>query len=78
MKIMKGLVIKTTGSWHLVEVENNKTIKCKIKGNLRQKEIKTTNPVAVYDIVEISPYSEDECMDYKYITKKKLYNQKSK
>jgi len=56
---MKGLVIKTTGSWHLVEVDN-KIIKCKIKGNLRQREIKTTNPVAVGDIVEISLYSDDE------------------
>lgn len=57
---MKGIVVKTTGSWHLVEVENNKIIKCKIKGNLRQKEIKTTNPVAVGDIVEISLYSDEE------------------
>jgi len=56
---MKGLVIKTTGSWHFVEVDN-KIVKCKIKGNLRQKDIKTTNPIAVGDMVEISFYSENE------------------
>ena len=47
----KGLVIKTTGSWHRVK-SDNEIINCRIKGNYRLKGIKTTNPVAVGDMVD--------------------------
>ncbi|MBN2348270.1 MAG: ribosome small subunit-dependent GTPase A [Bacteroidales bacterium] len=46
----KGLVIKTTGSWHTIK-DKNKVILCKLKGKLRTAGIRTTNPVAVGDIV---------------------------
>ena len=48
-----GIVTKSTGSWYLVldEVTGN-TIPCRIRGNFRQKGIKSTNPVAVGDKVE--------------------------
>jgi ribosome biogenesis GTPase / thiamine phosphate phosphatase len=48
----KGLVIKTTGSWHTVLDSDKKTIACKIKGRLRTLGIRSTNPVAVGDLVE--------------------------
>lgn len=48
----KGLVIKSTGSWYTVEDENEEIFECKIKGNFRIKDIKSTNPVAVGDRVE--------------------------
>jgi ribosome biogenesis GTPase len=51
---MTGLVIKNTGSWYLVRTENGKLTECKIKGNLRLRDIKSTNPVAVGDIVTFS------------------------
>jgi ribosome biogenesis GTPase / thiamine phosphate phosphatase len=47
----KGLVIKTTGSWHTVLDSEKKTIACKIKGRLRTLGIRSTNPVAVGDLV---------------------------
>lgn len=50
----KGLVIKNTGSWYIVKPEERDTlVKCKVKGNFRLKGIRTTNPVAVGDIVKI-------------------------
>lgn len=49
--LQKGLVLKTTGSWHSVKC-GSKVINCKIKGNYRLKGIKTTNPVAVGDKVD--------------------------
>ncbi len=52
-KILKGLVIKSTGSWYLVKTTDNKQINCKIKGRFRLDGIKTTNPVAVGDHVEV-------------------------
>lgn len=51
---MKGTVIKNTGSWYIVKVDGAVEIKCKIKGNFRLKGIRTTNPIAVGDIVSIS------------------------
>lgn len=51
---MKGLVVKNTGSWYVVNLENGTTANCKIKGNFRLKGIRTTNPVAVGDEVEVS------------------------
>lgn len=50
---MKGLVIKNTGSWYTVRTDDGREIESKIKGNFRLKEIRTTNPVAVGDRVEI-------------------------
>lgn len=50
---MEGLVVKNTGSWYIVRTESGRDISCKIKGNFRLKGIRTTNPVAVGDRVEI-------------------------
>jgi len=49
---MKGIVIKSTGSWYSVLVDNGTTIECGIKGKFRIKGIKTTNPIAVGDKVD--------------------------
>lgn len=51
---MKGLVIKNTGSWYTVRTDNGDTVESKIKGNFRLKGIRSTNPLAVGDRVEIA------------------------
>ena len=51
---MKGLVIKNTGSWYTVLTDDGSTVDCKIKGNFRLRGIRSTNPVAVGDRVDIS------------------------
>ena len=50
---MKGLVIKNTGSWYTVRTDDGHTIDSKTKGNFRLKGIRSTNPVAVGDRVDI-------------------------
>jgi ribosome biogenesis GTPase / thiamine phosphate phosphatase len=45
----KGLVIKSTGSHYKVLFGQGKIAECTIKGKLRVKEGRTTNPVAVGD-----------------------------
>ena len=50
---MKGLVIKNTGSWYTVLTDEGPTVDCKIKGNFRLRGIRSTNPVAVGDRVEV-------------------------
>ena len=50
---MHGLVIKNTGSWYQVKTDDGKLVDCKIKGNFRLKGIRSTNPIAVGDYVQI-------------------------
>ena len=50
---MQGLVVKNTGFWYTVLLDDGATIACKVKGNFRLKGIRSTNPVAVGDIVNV-------------------------
>ncbi|TAE85601.1 MAG: ribosome small subunit-dependent GTPase A [Bacteroidetes bacterium] len=49
---MRGVVIKSTGSWYSVRTEDKTSIQCRIKGKFRLDDIKHTNPIAVGDWVE--------------------------
>lgn len=49
---MHGTVIKSTGSWYQVKTDEGNTIQCRIVGKLRLRGIKSTNPVAVGDVVD--------------------------
>lgn len=49
----KGIVIKSTGSWYQVRLENGEVQDCRIVGKLRLGGLKTTNPVAVGDEVQV-------------------------
>ena len=51
---MKGLVVKNTGSWYTVRTDDGQLFECKVKGNFRLKGIRSTNPVAVGDRVEVN------------------------
>ena len=50
---MRGLVIKNTGSWYTVRTDDGQLVESKIKGNFRLKGIRSTNPVAVGDRVQL-------------------------
>ncbi|OZV67170.1 ribosome small subunit-dependent GTPase A [Winogradskyella aurantia] len=49
---MIGTVYKSTGSWYNVKTLNGKFYECRIKGRFRLEGIKSTNPIAVGDVVE--------------------------
>jgi ribosome biogenesis GTPase len=55
----KGLVIKSTGSRYKVLFGQDKIAECTIRGKLRIKEVRTTNPIAVGDNV-LFDYSKDK------------------
>ena len=55
---MKGLIVKNTGSWYTVQTDDGQLIDSKVKGNFRLKGIRSTNPVAVGDRVELVPNAE--------------------
>jgi len=50
MDLQKGLIIKSTGSRYTVK-SGNEIFECRIKGKLRIKGIRTTNPLSVGDTV---------------------------
>ncbi|MBR4995281.1 MAG: ribosome small subunit-dependent GTPase A [Alistipes sp.] len=45
-------VVRSTGSWYEVEHEGNR-LQCRIRGKLRLKGIRSTNPVVVGDVVRV-------------------------
>jgi ribosome biogenesis GTPase len=49
---MKGVVIKSTGSWYQVRKENGAILPCRLKGKFRLSGIKHTNPITVGDEIE--------------------------
>ena len=51
---MRGVIIKCTGIRHLVRIDNEKIVKCRIKGKFRTKGVRSTNPIVVGDIVDVS------------------------
>ena len=51
---MIGTIYKSTGSWYKVKLENGKFIDCRLLGKFREKNIKSTNPVCVGDIVRLN------------------------
>ena len=52
---MQGLIIRNTGSWYTVKTDDGQLFDCKVKGTFRLKGIRSTNPVAVGDVVTITP-----------------------
>ena len=61
--------MKNTGSWYVVRTDDGQLLHCKIKGNFRLRGIRSTNPVAVGDRVEVaipqSPRSAEGCLQDK-------------
>ena len=59
-----SLVIKNSGSWFLVKTNAGNLVECKIKGNFRIKDIKTTNPIAIGDRVLFERISDTSGLIY--------------
>ena len=52
---MIGTIIRNTGSWYAVKTDDGQLFDCKVKGTFRLKGIRSTNPVAVGDVVSFTP-----------------------
>lgn len=57
---MRGTVYKSTGSWYYVKAEDGSFVNCRIKGKFRIQGIKSTNPVAVGDVIEFDMQTKEE------------------
>jgi ribosome biogenesis GTPase len=51
---LSGVVTKISGSWTTVRTDDGRLFLCKVKGSFRIRGIRTTNPVAVGDRVDIA------------------------
>lgn len=51
--MIRGKIIRSTGSWYTVKDTEGREIEARIKGKLRLNNIKNTNPVAVGDMVTL-------------------------
>ena len=75
---LQGTVLRSTGMWYLVRMEDGKVEECRLRGKMRMKGIKTTNPIAVGDHVLVthdkeSGYSIFETMDRRnYVLRKSI------
>jgi len=58
--LIQGVVIKSTGSWYLVRTDDEGVLQCKIRGALRTRGTKSTNPVVVGDRVHVLVRGEDK------------------
>lgn len=57
----RGIVVKSTGSWYIVRLDSGRMAECRIRGKFRMEGIRTTNPVAVGDMVKVEE-SQEECV----------------
>ncbi len=58
--MIKGRVIKSTGSWYNVRrLDSGEVVKCRIVGKFRLGNMNLTNPVAVGDVVEFNINDEE-------------------
>ena len=73
---MNGQVIKTIGDKYLVKNNLGKTYSCRLKGNFKIKNIRSTNPVVVGDYVDLS-FDLKEIMIVKLLPRKNKIVRKS-
>jgi len=58
--MIKGIVIKSTGSWYNVRLEDGSIIQSRIAGKIKLDGLKLTNPIAVGDEVSLEMEDSDE------------------
>ncbi|MGK7390008.1 MAG: ribosome small subunit-dependent GTPase A [Candidatus Cyclobacteriaceae bacterium M2_1C_046] len=74
---MIGRVLKSTGSWYEVLLENGDIIECRTRGKLRLEGFETTNPVAVGDLVETEEKEKGSCQIMDILPRKNYIIRKS-
>lgn len=57
---MKGKVLKSTGKWYIVELEDGSLVNCRIRGKFRLEGLSTTNPVSVGDNIILDEGIDEE------------------
>ncbi len=74
---MRGLVMKSTGSWYDVRLDDGTILPCRLRGQFRIKGIKNTNPVVVGDHVEVAMESDGTAVIVKIEPRRNYIDRKS-
>lgn len=73
-----GRVIKSTGSWYDVQDDAGTIVQCRLRGRIRLDGIRTTNPVAVGDMVNFErELDKDTCVIDKILPRNNVIVRKS-
>ena len=70
---MEGLVIKSTGSFYQIKLDDGSLKDARVKGKLRLKGIDSTNPIAVGDRVTCQPEGQNDMLVISDILPRKNY-----
>jgi len=57
---VKGNVLKSTGKWYIVELHSGEVVNARIRGKIRLDGLRTTNRIAVGDVVLLDDAPDDE------------------
>ena len=76
--MQSGIVLKSLGQLYDVLLSNGDKITCTLKGNLRMKNVTTTNPVVVGDTVSIDEVAPGEYVITEIATRKNYIIRRSK
>jgi ribosome biogenesis GTPase / thiamine phosphate phosphatase len=66
-----GVIIKSTGSWYSVRLQDGKEVKARLPGRFKLENKRISNPIAVGDKVELLPEAENFVIEV--ITPRKNY-----
>ena len=73
-----GRVIKSTGSWYDVKSDTGQVVACRLRGKIRLDGLRTTNPVAVGDLVNFEKERDKEtCVIDKILPRSNVIVRKS-
>ena len=70
---MQGRVLKSTGSWYTILGDDGLTYKCTVRGKLRLKSSRTTNPITVGDKVEFDIEADGQTGNVRNVLPRKNY-----
>ena len=70
---MQGRVLKSTGSWYTILGDDGLAYKCTVRGKLRLKSSRTTNPITVGDKVEFDIESDGQTGNVRNVLPRKNY-----
>jgi ribosome biogenesis GTPase len=70
---MKALVTKSTGAWYTLLSGQGLELRGRVRGKLRQEGFKSTNPIAVGDVVSVEPESEPDLVIIREISPRRNY-----
>jgi len=71
--LKKGIVVRSTGSFCTVRFSESDISECRIRGKFRISGVRTTNPIAVGDIVEVEFSEKDATGSICKISERKNY-----